>query len=1100
MKKIVSLPFFLLSLIASGTNYYVKSTGSDSNSGLSDSQAWQTVTKVTARTFLPGDSILFRKGDTWVISSSNPLHVISSGTAGQPIVIGAYGTGNKPVFTSFTTITGWTNEGGGIYSKTVACQPNPDVESYVVTIDGVNTPMGRYPQTGWLIYESVGTADISITDNQLTGTPNWTGAEAVIRKTRWMTDRNLITNHSNQKLTYIPGSNWGALATLGYFFQSDIKTLTYFGAWYYNKTTSKLYMYFGAVDPVTKEVKMATAKTGAYSEYVSYQTFDNLSIVGFNNFGFLKTGSPHITIQNCNFQFIATHAIYIWPYAGDAEQNGYMTIENNTITDCSSGIELRGYGKNHLVKNNIISNIGMIQGWCALKASENWGDGIALFQSNSIIENNKVTNVGHSGIRIHEGDNIVIRNNYVNGFAYTRNDAGGIYTWNSKGYTSNGWKIQNNIVLNGNTGSAGLPSGLDLLVFGIYLDEHSLNAEITGNTAANCPSAGFFIYRTANIRASKNTFFNNGYQIQYSFEWGTVLQIRGCAIDSNIFFCKSADQLALHFKSTTNDIPLFGTSNNNYYVRPIKDDNTFYTYDPTTGSKYRTLSGWQIFTGQDANSYVSQFAVTDTADIDFYYNPSNSNKVFTLNQPMIDVKGNQYQNSITLLPFTSAVLMVDPNPAQPVTPLYSGSVVENSSPSSLIITYSVNLSENAPLPGAFVVKVNGISRSVTSVFIEGNKVTLTLSSPIVFGNNVTFSYTKSGTVWLHTPSGGDAANLTDQTVENNCLDPSTPNDPPVLVINNEASCFSGFVGEIDASGSYDINNDTLVYSWIVPNDVSVSSALTPKIRFLAPMISSAQDIEFILNVNDGRVTVPKSIPITIMPYKPDLAVGRVSSIKASDYQSPDLPNNIVDGNLSTKWSINGDNQWLLLELSDPFKLSHLEIGFLSGQKFASYFDILASKDNISWESVLPGTSSCDFSGGMQVFNFPLAKTNTEFSYIKLIGHGNSENTWNYVSELRLFGMLQQNSGTPNPEGSSIVIYPNPARDYFNISIEDPKLQPNIIRIIDLSGRIILTDTMAPGIMTVQIPGRLNSGIYIVEMCNGDIILAAKKVIIERAPS
>ena len=31
---------------------------------------------------------------------------------------------------------------------------------------------------------------------------------------------------------------------------------------------------------------------------------------------------------------------------------------------------------------------------------------------------------------------------------------------------------------------------------------------------------------------------------------------------------------------------------------------------------------------------------------------------------MIDVKGTKYVNSITLLPFTSVVLMVDPNPRQ----------------------------------------------------------------------------------------------------------------------------------------------------------------------------------------------------------------------------------------------------------------------------------------------------------------------------------------------------------------------------------------------------------------------------------------------------
>jgi hypothetical protein len=44
--------------------YYVKSTGSDSNSGLSDALAWKTISKVNSQTFSPGDTILFNCGDT----------------------------------------------------------------------------------------------------------------------------------------------------------------------------------------------------------------------------------------------------------------------------------------------------------------------------------------------------------------------------------------------------------------------------------------------------------------------------------------------------------------------------------------------------------------------------------------------------------------------------------------------------------------------------------------------------------------------------------------------------------------------------------------------------------------------------------------------------------------------------------------------------------------------------------------------------------------------------------------------------------------------------------------------------------------------------
>jgi len=86
------------------TTYYVDSVlGSDSSAGTSSSLPWQTLTKVNATTFSPGDSILFRAGDTW----AGQLHPLGSGTAALPITISSYSTGAKPV------INGASLSGGG---------------------------------------------------------------------------------------------------------------------------------------------------------------------------------------------------------------------------------------------------------------------------------------------------------------------------------------------------------------------------------------------------------------------------------------------------------------------------------------------------------------------------------------------------------------------------------------------------------------------------------------------------------------------------------------------------------------------------------------------------------------------------------------------------------------------------------------------------------------------------------------------------------------------------------------------------------------------------------------------------------------------------
>ena len=84
---------FPLSLFSA--NYYIDAiTGNDSDSGLSSTLAWKTLTKVNATTFQAGDSILFKTDGVWI----GQLYPKGSGSAISPIVIDKYGDGSKPIF------------------------------------------------------------------------------------------------------------------------------------------------------------------------------------------------------------------------------------------------------------------------------------------------------------------------------------------------------------------------------------------------------------------------------------------------------------------------------------------------------------------------------------------------------------------------------------------------------------------------------------------------------------------------------------------------------------------------------------------------------------------------------------------------------------------------------------------------------------------------------------------------------------------------------------------------------------------------------------------------------------------------------------------
>ncbi|QNM84314.1 T9SS type A sorting domain-containing protein [Polaribacter pectinis] len=75
------------------STYYIDATnGLDTNDGLSESNAWQTVSKVNNFLFMPGDQVLFKSGETW----TEQLIITRKGAASNPITYTSYGTGNKP--------------------------------------------------------------------------------------------------------------------------------------------------------------------------------------------------------------------------------------------------------------------------------------------------------------------------------------------------------------------------------------------------------------------------------------------------------------------------------------------------------------------------------------------------------------------------------------------------------------------------------------------------------------------------------------------------------------------------------------------------------------------------------------------------------------------------------------------------------------------------------------------------------------------------------------------------------------------------------------------------------------------------------------------
>ncbi|MEM8566136.1 MAG: T9SS type A sorting domain-containing protein [Bacteroidota bacterium] len=103
-----------LSFTSYAANYYIDSVeGSDANDG-SLLSPWQSMANINNTTFMPGDSILFRAGQSWV----GTIIAQGSGTENAPIVIGRYGDGENPILNG-NALTDCTSEPGKTHYCTI---------------------------------------------------------------------------------------------------------------------------------------------------------------------------------------------------------------------------------------------------------------------------------------------------------------------------------------------------------------------------------------------------------------------------------------------------------------------------------------------------------------------------------------------------------------------------------------------------------------------------------------------------------------------------------------------------------------------------------------------------------------------------------------------------------------------------------------------------------------------------------------------------------------------------------------------------------------------------------------------------------------------
>lgn len=624
MKTIIALLLLIVAIASSAATYRV-GTG----------ETYTTIAQINALSLSSGDSVLFKRGESFY-GTLTPNY--------SGVIYAAYGTGAAPIITGFTTITsGWTDEGGGIYSKVITSE----AQTNMVTIDGVQYGMGRYPNATFLTFESA-VSNTSITDNQLTGTPDWTGAEALIYKNAYRIERCVISSHSTTTLNYTiySGLNTAANSSGNYFIQNDLETLDQYGEWYHDTGTGKFYMYFGAVNPATKTVKVATlnnlikvttAKTNI--------TVSGLALTGSIKSGFVAEFNCHnLSVQNSSFTFAGADGVYI---------DGQTATVNNCTFNYCNRISVMTKGTGGTISNNTISNNAVVLG------QGNYGysgtSGLMIMGTNGTVTGNVVQNTATNGMFI-EGtvDVGLVKNNYIYNTCLWNTDHGSIYT--SQFYT--------NLVIDGNIIDTSKGEG-------IYLDAIGGGITVKNNSVTNCTGPGLHIHSQSADTIFNNTIFNCGDGVFLQNTSGNN-DSHDVVMYNNLFVAKTATQKTLRFYSDyagyASSWPTYSFYNNTY-ARPIDDAASLYYLGAA-----KTLAQWQTFTGQDASSTKSPYSIESETDLHLAYNNDTIAKPIAIPFRAKDMAGTYYATSITLQPFTSKILFRDYTtpPANRTKPIVAG--------------------------------------------------------------------------------------------------------------------------------------------------------------------------------------------------------------------------------------------------------------------------------------------------------------------------------------------------------------------------------------------------------------------------------------------
>ncbi len=252
--------------------------------------------------------------------------------------------------------------------------------------------------------------------------------------------------------------------------------------------------------------------------------------------------------------------------------------------------------------------------------------------------------------------------------------------------------------------------------------------------------------------------------------------------------------------------------------------------------------------------------------------------------------------------------------------------------------------------------------------------------------------------------------------------PPPPNKPPVADSKSVSTDMNVYI-PIKLSGS-DPEGSVLTFNIVdLPKHGQLSSVSGDTVKY-TPYEGYSNTDSFTYNVKDNKSSTSAKATVTI-DIKEVLECRMLNPTVVTAIGSDDVnvPSNVIDKNLNTWWSKDGEGSWIQFDLGSNAKLCSVDIAWYRGDIRQNAFTVSVSDDGSVFKNVFEGESN-GTATGFEKYNLP---SGTEGKFVRIMVNGNSENSWASTAEIALFGVGSESEPPSSPPPSQPPSSPPPSQ-------------------------------------------------------------------------